>query len=144
MSSYYHAFVPGFNWWYIVAPIMTLWVTFVGIRRFRLTRSMAIKEVFGTRFLVELSVWSTVTFGFMLAMESMDGIVQFCDNLLTKQDSPAWTLITAPGLFMVVVCTYGVCTYFISKFASNMKYNYLRRRIRQEQLRKRNRTERNG
>lgn len=134
MSSYYHAFVPGFNWWYIVAPVMVLVVGYVGTKRFRLTRSLKIKVVFNDRLLVLLSVLASVVFGIMLVIESMDGIIQLCDNALTKQDSPAWTLFTAPFVLVMAVFSYGSITYFVGRFMSYEKYSYLCRirRIRRD------------
>ena len=161
MSSYYHAFVPGFNWWYIVAPIMTLRVVYIGIRMFRLTRSSKVRiildtgdsivirvwtigTVFSTGDLTASCVWASLVFGVMLAKESMSGMIQLCDNFLTRQDSPMWTLLLyVPVLFTMMVFTYGACTYFIGKFASKMKYRYLCHVI-EEKTGKKTRTRHSG
>lgn len=127
-NSYYHAFVPGFNWWYLVAPVLIIASFLLGRRRYYLARNLRLMSRFGKRLFLVVAVVSGVIFGTMLVVESMDGIVQWFDNHLAYDDSPVWSLIFAAFGVVVVAAVFAGVVYLVGRLASEHKRDTLLRK----------------
>lgn len=127
-NSYYHAFVPGFNWWYLVAPVLIIASFLLGRRQYYLSHNLRLMRRFGAGMFTVVSAVSGVIFGAMLFAESMDGIVQWFDNGLAYNDSPVWSLIFAAFGVVVLVVIYAFVVYAVGYLAGEYKRDALLRK----------------
>jgi len=125
MSRYYHEFTIGFNWYYLVAPVMLVLVGLVGASRFKLGTDLKIRSRFNERLTIITSVLAGVALAWMLYSESIAGIIQWFDNCLTSRDSGVYSLFLAGCAVMVVSMFYGVLAFYIARIASNVRRNVL-------------------
>ena len=96
--SYYHAFIPGFNFWYLYVPAMIGLFYLLGYKSIRVVRRDGRKKFrrLSPRFVGFLSVIASIIFGVLLCAESMNGIVQTFDNAFANDgSSPVYSLIFA-------------------------------------------------
>lgn len=108
MNEYYHAFKPGFNWWYIAAPMMfvlcVLFATlFYQLRIRRRDARLRMKQNYKQLAQLVVAVPCTIIVTWMMTVESWNGFVQFFDNRLAKNDSPVWSLILAAFAIVVIM-----------------------------------------
>ncbi|MCL1840105.1 hypothetical protein FWF89_03915 [Candidatus Saccharibacteria bacterium] len=116
MSPYYHAFVPGWNWWYLFAPLSILATVLLawGIPTLRGGRIRRTRLAINA--LLFMTIASAVGFSVLLFVESSNGIVQVFDNQLVGYESPVWSLIFA-GVAVVALGAihFGVNLFFTGK-----------------------------
>ena len=114
MTEYYHSFRAGFNWWYVIVPLMfvvcVLFATLLyrlGVRRRdgRLRVKQSYKQL--TQAFVAIPL--TIIAIWMIAAESWNGLIQFFDNHLTDGDSPAWSVIMAAfAMSSIAILIFGL------------------------------------
>lgn len=107
MNSYYHEIIISFNWWMVIMPAFLILSIFIGKKGAVLTRKGAVRYTFNERFAKIIASISGVVFFILLLVESTNGIIQWFDNSLTNQDSPAWSVILAPGAIAIIALLYG-------------------------------------
>jgi hypothetical protein len=94
-NEMYHAFRVGFNWWYVVLPLLMLILGVVGSFRFYedLYGKIRRKNKKFTLLLKVLAIVADIIVIVMILAESFTGIFQIFLNNLTAQDDPLWALI---------------------------------------------------
>lgn len=136
-NEFYHTFLPGFNWWYIVAPLMVLLMSAFGASNRRLNeKSLRIMGRDKRGYLLNALALILDFFLYLLVVrESAVGIVQLFANHLSPDDNPAWAII----LFVFAVSVSAVFVYellvYAGKLGTHLKIVYLkkkRRKIREE------------
>ena len=116
MNMYYHSFVMGFNWWYIVLPIMYFAIGFVGYKiGAKLTVNKHLEGVVNitVRSISADRVWATLAATLVIALvvkESSRGLIQLFDNSLSSGESGVWSIIAAGAtigfLWLVLMMAY--------------------------------------
>lgn len=104
-NPYYHSFIPGFNAWYIVAVLGVILIAVVGYNMYYVHSGCMFKR-YNRRFIGFMSFVFTAILMVMVVKESWRGLVQFLDNGLAYDDSPAWTMIGAPVALMILAGVY--------------------------------------
>jgi hypothetical protein len=123
-NIYYHDFTVGFNWWYVLAPLMLLSMFFIGylnVKRFqgytkdrgRMKKAWVIdRRRFTDYVYIFFGALSTLAFAMLFIDESMLGCIQVLDNIGISNEDGAWSPIIA---FVFVLpslcCLYAALTY---------------------------------
>lgn len=104
MNPLYHEFTIGFNWWYVLAPALTVPAFLVGwlipgVKRDEHGK-MRLRTYVKNRFAVIFIVTPLAgVFSWRALVESGAGIVQYLDNGLMRYESGVYSVL---GLIMVV------------------------------------------
>ena len=130
MNSYYHEFVPGFNWWYIVAPVLILVMAIVGWQRYkgyRKPRSLEIRRGCSDKFLKIVAWIFTAVVTALIFLESADGIVQFFDNIApaSEYESALGSVFYMSFFLTSFVFIYWGLLVLVGRLAANIKYALL-------------------
>lgn len=109
MNNYYHEFHIGFNWWFIIVPLMfvasILFATLLySLKARRRDGRLRVRQNYKQVTQLFVAVPFTLLSVWMIASESWSGIVQIFDNRLAANDSPAWSIILAAGAIGFVAC----------------------------------------
>lgn len=141
MNAFYHSFEPGFNWWYVVAPVLFVLCVFYGSKRSRLSDEgkLMVRRNHYYR-LAALAIVAGLVIGWMVVSESWYGLVQTFDNKLGKYESGIVSTIEAGIAVVCLVVFYGLACYFGGVIASKVKRWALIRkltRIRTKAMRRR-------
>ena len=116
MNMYYHSFIMGFNWWYIVLPIMYFAIGYVGYKiGAKLTVNKHLEGVVNitVRSISADRAWATLAATLVTALvvkESSRGLIQLFDNSLSSGESGVWSIIAAGAtigfLWLVLMMAY--------------------------------------
>ncbi|MDO4612339.1 MAG: hypothetical protein Q4B29_02695 [Candidatus Saccharibacteria bacterium] len=126
-NSLYHKFIPGFNLWYVVAPVLIILVALACSKRYYLLEDLRIRSRFNDRCIKVMATIASVIFGVLFALESRRGILQMCDNSLTDRDNPIYSGIIALMIYVAVVAIYGVATFYIGRYVSKRRLRSVKR-----------------
>ena len=134
-NPFYHAFTPGFNWWYVVAILGIIVVALVGWNKYYIYAEHAYrKDLFrryNNKFIGLVSTFFTIVVMIMVCIESADGIVQFLNNGLEVNESPAWSVIVAPFVLIGVAGLYWTVLEYVGLWMAKRKKVALMRRLKQ-------------
>ena len=133
-NAYYHEFSVGFNWWYIVVPVMLLGMFFVGflnVKRYQghirdkkgLRKAWLIERRFFKDYLyIFFGALTTIVFAILFIDESMLGCIQILDNWGISIEDGAWSPIFAFGLVLPCICfLYAVVAYHIASLGEHVR-----------------------
>lgn len=126
MNEFYHAFTVSFNWWFVVAPAMLIFMVVYGTTNLKLNkRSLRIMRRDKKDFLLNIVVIGLdIILHVLILAESAVGILQSLLNHLGEYDDPLWALI----LFVIGLSFSGVIVYAIFFVAAKLGER-LKRRI---------------
>lgn len=137
MSPYYHEFVPGFNFWYIVAPAFLVVMALAGWCRYGLVLSerdgavrLRIRRYYDGRLLVVLSAAFALIVTVMIFFESCHGLVQWFDNGLGRYESGVWSIVSAGFTLVLIAVLYGMALLWAALAVSSVRKKTLKRRGR--------------
>lgn len=127
MNAYYHAFTPGFNFWYVLAPLFAVVVATIGARVYYMDNDS--KKIYRRRYNGLLVCISSIVFTIVIAVmignESFRGIVQYFDNGLDRFESPVWSLVGAGMAVAMFSTLYAGLLVLIGRVAAWAKHGYL-------------------
>lgn len=127
MNAYYHAFTPGFNFWYLAAPLFAVIVAIIGARVYYMDGDS--KKIYRRRYngllCFTLSIVFAIAIAFMIGSESFRGIVQYFDNGLERFESPVWSLVGAGMTVAMFSILYAGLLILIGRVAAWAKHGYL-------------------
>lgn len=122
MSRYYHEFHVGFNWWMVFVPAAFVLVGVMGWFSAYLDRHGRVKS-FSDDSLTFLSVLIGLGLPVLLFRESIAGIIQLFDNMLSGSDSAMWSIFFA--LFALLAVYVSFC-FLLKSFSVSMKERKIR------------------
>ena len=104
--NYYHELEIGFNWWYVVAPLLVVIAILFGRTKYKLNKeTLTVLKRGGGDFLLRfVVVILDIVLHVLIVIESGAGILQFVANNLGDSDIAWAPIIIAMG----VICTFGV------------------------------------
>ena len=144
MNSYYHEFQIGFNWWFVVAPLLAVVMVAIGLSIFHMDeRTLKIRRSYNDRLFVVLATLFAVVVMVLIFAESSDGIVQWFDNGLGKNESPVWSIVMMPFPVICLSGLYWMLLIVLGKLGAYIKCGYLHEK-RQEILAEERRKNRRG
>lgn len=133
MSSYYHQFTPGWNWYYLFAGVSLLLAVLLGIRQVKFDQKRLklayVRDDVSDPVMGVLSVIDAVIFGIMLWVESEHGILQWLDNGLTAKDSPAWSVLLFGPAVIAAAFMYGALVFYANRWTRHGRISHYRRQI---------------
>lgn len=139
MSTYYYSFVPGFNAWYIVWPLLVAATAFIGGLRYHLDEEWRIRSTFSAVAYMLLLAVMEIALVVMFVAESWNGLLQFCLNALIGNESPFWAIILAVLALEVVTVVFGLSLLYAGYYGSTRQISVLksdrRRHFREERER---------
>ncbi len=106
LNSYYHSFSIGFNWYYIVAPVLALLIGVIGYHGHLFDRKRRKHMYFKQWVIPAVSIVFTIIVMLLVAMESSHGIVQVFDNSLGEFESPGTSPVKAFLIFFIAGFLY--------------------------------------
>ena len=128
-NEMYHAFRVGFNWWYVILPLMMLILGIVGSFRFYedLYGKIRRKNKRFTLLLKSLAITADIMIVALILKESAAGIFQIFLNNLTSQDDPLWAVILlASAILALLFIVYILMTVSIN-IGGSIKLRFLKR-----------------
>lgn len=127
MNEFYHDFVVGFNWWYVMLPLAMFLMVIIGMSRFALNRkTLKIMRKRENRFFLTLMAGALdLMLCALILKESFVGLLQVIANNLGDSDI-AWIPVLAALaiLAMVFVCYYAL--YACGRLGMKIAYRYLK------------------
>lgn len=131
-NEFYHGFSVGFNWWYVVGPLMVILMVIYGASTRKLNpATLKIRRRDKKWFLANvLAVVCDFVLHGLVLLESTTGALQLVINHLSKDDDIAWALILLIfGMSFTALVFYEI--YFsAAKFGAALKVAYLKDKIR--------------
>lgn len=130
MNELFHAFRPGFNWWYILTPAMLVFSGLIGLRIPHVyTKRNGLTGIYQSPSVGNLvSVLFSILWCALLFIESGSGIMQTAFNFLRWNDNVFWAYCAvAFGMLLLAILMYVVC-FFCYGVGQNIKKNYLVRK----------------
>ena len=131
-NEFYHGFSVGFNWWYVVGPLMVILMIIYGASTRKLNpATLKIRRRDKEWFLANMLavVCDFVLHGLFL-LESAAGALQWVINHLSKDDDIAWALVLLVfEMSFSILVFYEVC-FSAAKFGAALKVVYLKDKIR--------------
>ena len=127
-NAYYHEFSVGFNWWFIVAPMMFIGCILFATRLHRLGVSdgrLVVKKGYKQVAQLFVAVPCTIITFIMMTVESYNGVVQKIDNALTANDSPMWSILIAPFV-LGIAAAIAFCLYYYAAFELGRAVKFLK------------------
>ncbi|MDO4611339.1 MAG: hypothetical protein Q4B34_00525 [Candidatus Saccharibacteria bacterium] len=121
MSSFYHEFVPGFNTWYVVAPLLLVAAAIVGgvtLRR--------VNTSFQTGLALGLSIGASVYITDQVCEQSFNGILQLFDNCLAAGESGVWSVLFASVAIVFFAFLFGVMFFLSFWLGAKIKVAYVK------------------
>ena len=142
--SYFHSFTPGFNWVYVVAPLVLAVLAWLGFRfgaSIKMQRKLFINRVYGAaqynvcvaneKGVLRVNACSDsldkiigtvagLAVCYMLLTECSLGLIQWFDNSLGPNDSPFWGLFM--GMAAIVFATMAYATLAAAVFHAAKAY----------------------
>lgn len=123
-NIYYHSFTVGFNWWYILAPLMLdgmFLVGFLNVKRYkgytkdrgRVKKAWVIdRRRFTDYVYMFVGALATLAFAMLFIDESMLGCIQVLDNIGISKEDGAWSPLLAFGFVLPCLCVlFAMLTY---------------------------------
>lgn len=135
MNTFFHAFAPGFNWWYVVAPFGLLVMILVGTRQYKIVGDR-VRQVFNKNLFCMIAVVFVLIFMVMVYAESSFGIIQSFDNNLLPGESPIWSVIMMPMAIIAMGMFYGAILYAAGTIAGWAKCGQLHEQLRERAYQK--------
>lgn len=129
-NPFYHAFVPGFNFWYIVVIVGFIVIALVGWHKYYIYatfRGKTLERRYNNRFIDFIAGVFAVVVAIMAIIESGHGIVQFFDNGLAPGESPAWNVLIMPFILMGAAGLYWMILSHVGRFMAKKKKASLKR-----------------
>ena len=127
MNEFYHEMSFGFNWWYLVGPLLMILMFFVGASRFSLNKStLKIRRKRENRF--HLSVMAGVSdliLCILILRESFLGLLQAIVNSLGDSDIAWIPILVAFAVLGMVIFSYYVL-YGCGRLGMKLTYKYLK------------------
>lgn len=136
MNNYYHSFSVGFNWYFVVGPLMALLMGAVGTMKYSLdheTMRIGKRSKSFDALLKILAGLLDAIFTAMVFHESITGFVQWLVNHV--DGDPVWALFLAPMGFVAVALIAYYLLYMSGKIGGWAYHGYLIE-LRQELKRK--------
>ncbi len=140
MSRFYHEFVPGFNTWYVVAPLLLVVAIVAGAYELKkVAKNGPVWKHFSNDFLngllMGLSVGVASWVGYLVWRESATGILQLFHNCLTAGESTFYSTGLACLALGLIPILFGVLFYFAFWLGAIIKVTYLKsiKRSKREQ-----------
>ena len=128
MSSYYHTFVPGFNAWYVVLPVLLIVALLFGAGQYYLV-GRKVKQRYNNHMFGLTSVVGAGIILILVSCESFSGLVQFFDNHATQMDSPFWSVLFALLGVVAITMLTGMVMYELSSWSGRRKKKRLVRSL---------------
>ncbi|MBO7132342.1 hypothetical protein J6V85_03770 [Candidatus Saccharibacteria bacterium] len=125
MNAYYHEFAVGFNWWMVIGAMMVVSMVLLGVYRYYLNSEVRVIRRFEDKLISIIAAFEAAIFGFLLFVESRDGIIQYFDNGLTEFDSPIWSIILMPFVIIFAAIFFFVILFGVCKIASWARKGYI-------------------
>ena len=129
MNKFYHAFVPGFNNWYILAPAFIVVAFLIGRMtvRAKLGRKQSVRVLVTTQW-TDIAIVATlaIAVGYFIYEESFAGILQWWDNTTgTQYGDPTgvYSLILAGMTPPIITMIVGFIYYVALRIAKTAKLN---------------------
>jgi len=126
MNEFYHGFKVGFNWWFVVAPLMALMMVFLGSTRYVLNeKTMQIMRR-GKGFDVLVKIVATVLDIALIVMifkESILGLFQWLVNHV--DGDPIWAIVVLPLVLMAAYVAFYCAFYTLAKIGEWTVHGYL-------------------
>ena len=122
MSRYYHAFKIGFNWWMVFIPAAFVLVGVMGWFSAYLDRHGRVKSLSNDS-LMFLSVLIGLGLPVLLFRESIAGIIQLFDNMLSGSDSAMWSIFFALFALPAIYVSFFL---LLKSFSVSMKERRIR------------------
>ena len=128
MGNYHFvSFVPGFNLWYVAAPVMLVFIAWVATGKYRLTAQLKIRRQLGEKVFKTLATVASILFNLLLVGESSAGVEQLMLNrLITTGDSPVWAALLTPAILATIAVSYGYLAYVASVVVGNLQVRRLK------------------
>ena len=120
LSSYYHAFTPGFNAWYVVLPLLMVIALLFGKGQYHLI-GRKVKQRYNNNMFAITSCLGAGIMMILVACESFSGLIQFFDNHLGKSDSPFWSIPLALVVLVIFTMLTGMVMYEVSVWSGRRK-----------------------
>lgn len=134
MHNYYHEFSIGFNWWYVLAPLMLIGMFFVGylnVKRYkgftkdrgRMKKAWLIdRRRFTDYTYIFFGAIATLAFAMLFIDESMLGCIQVLDNIGISKEDGAWSPLFAFGLVLPCLCVlFAALTYGAASLGEHVR-----------------------
>ena len=129
LNSYYHEFSIGFNWYYIVAPVLAILIGVIGYHGHLFDRKRKKHMYFRSWVIPTTSMIFTIIVMALVMKESQHGIVQVFDNNLGKYESPSssWVkafliLFISGFMYWAALTTLGSVALKIRRDKNNKKH----------------------
>lgn len=124
-NEFYHGFKIGFNYWYLMAPLLMLLSFIIGTTKYRLGKSTGkIYVMRGEFVIIVTSLISDATLMIVFAKESFFGMVQVVLNHLSKTEI-AWAPFMVVGCFLAVVLAFFCLFYGCGKLGEVTIHKFL-------------------
>lgn len=126
MNAYYHEFSVGFNWWFVVGPLMVLMMAVIGSTRYALDDYSKRIRRRGKGFDVMVKMVAIVfdvLLHIMIFKESVTGLFQWLVNHV--DGDPIWALILAPVVLTGTSAAVYCVLYTFARLGEWTKHGYL-------------------
>lgn len=112
MNEMYHSFTIGFNWWFVVGPVMALIMALIGSLKYYLDGIKIKRAPKGfDKWLKIAAAGFDVILHVMIFEESLIGMLQWLIN--HTDGDPIWSVIVAPIImlftFILAYCAFYTC-----------------------------------
>ena len=122
--SFYHNFLPGFNFWYVALPLFIILAAVIGYYKYGLENDRVFHR-YVDRFLKITSGTMAVIFGAMYIVESGIGIIQLSLNAASEEGA-----IIFPTLILLLLPP--VLVYFVLFFLMKTVSEWRRKRLHEQ------------
>lgn len=137
-KEFYYEFEPGFNTWYVLAPLCVLVFLVFGLMKFYMVgpeRKIARRGVRYQFLLKGCALVTDLAMGVLVVNESLVGVMQFLVNHLAEYESPRWVFPLTVIILTAMTATYFYILIGAAKIGSLIMLGYLME-LRQEVRRK--------
>jgi len=116
MNTYFHAFTPGFNVWYVILPLFALVSYMIGTRLVqakRVKRNAYRIYYTSTQNDIAVSVAMAAIVGVLMYFESARGLIQLFDNTSGSDDPTGVYSLLFAGVALMALVALLAFVYFV-------------------------------
>jgi len=128
-NSYYHAFEVGFNWWFVLGPLMLIAVALLAFFRYKYNDSLRIVNRYSGWLVLAAPFIVCPIFTWLLFKESLDGAMQKAYNLMTS--SVEWAGFLEVGVIVAILAVgvaYGFLAFYLAAIVQGKRVDAMRKK----------------